>query len=128
MLKNLLLIGGLFVSSATAAFDLSSGDEIQMKLNTTIARRTYATTFQKLARQAIEADNDEERITLNTSLRVLFEKMKTILTPSKLIILHTIEAEENARLALDHYTQSLSQIDEFIRLLEKYRARLLEDD
>ncbi len=127
MLKNLIVIVVMLACRILAAIDLSSGDDVCRKLRTAISRKTYAITFQKLAKQAIQED-DETRITLNDSLTTNFEEMQATLTSSKLIILHTIETEEKAIQALQYYTQALSQIDMFISLLEKQWAKLLEED
>jgi hypothetical protein len=47
------------------------------------------------------------------------------LTPSKLIVLCTIETQEEATQALAYYNRALSQVEEFIELLNKYLIKLL---
>jgi hypothetical protein len=114
----------MLISCVSAAVDLSSGDDISIKLRIAKARKVYAQEFQKLAEKAIEAD-EETRVNLNDSLLDNFEKMQRTLTPSKLIVLCTIETQEEATQALAYYNRALSQVEEFIELLNKYLIKLL---
>lgn len=128
LFKNIVLFSAIISNVVIAAFDLSSGDQITMRLNDAHQRSAYAIAFQELAARATRPENIMRRTVLNRALVYQFETMSRTLRPSKLLILHTIETEEKAIEAVKYYDTALAQIGEFIRLLDKRLNLLLSED